>query len=192
MAVKLGGGGGAGIRGRIVGCYFWSRYTFKTIQHDVYATIKLGVIVCKVLSSSAVKIFSKHSNITRVLLSLVIIIIAIFICIFAPGCLPFRHSVCSTCQAVKFRCRWRRSCVANPYSCSAIKWWIKGTVMLKEFTFSTIRIVCLRLTSVMVSSKWKILFSSVVKYRVGKTTNFGGMIIKIHCAIGYVLHCGLN
>jgi len=37
MAVKLGGGGGGGsgsgavIRGRIVGCYFRSHYTFKTM-----------------------------------------------------------------------------------------------------------------------------------------------------------------
>jgi hypothetical protein len=64
--------------------------------------------------------------------------------------------------------------------------------MMKEFTFSTIRIVCLHLTSVMVSSKWEILFSSAVKYRVGKITDFGGMIIKIHRAVRYVLHCGLN
>lgn len=154
-------------------------------QHDVYGTIKPGVIVCKVLSLSTVKIFSKNSNITIVLLSLVIIIISIFVCLSAPGCLPFKHSICSTCQAVKFRCRCRRFCITNPYSCSGIKWWIQSTVMLKEFTFSTIRIVCLHLTSVMVSSKWEILFSSTVQYRVGRITEFGGMIIKIHRTIRY-------
>jgi len=46
--------------------------------------------------------------------------------------------------------------------------------------------------SVMVSSKWEVLFSSAVRYRVGKITDFGGMIIKIYRTIRYVLHCGLN
>jgi len=159
-------------------------------QRDVYGTIKLGV-VCKVLSLLPVKIISKHSNTTRLLLSLVIIIV-IFICIFAPGCIPFKLRICSTCQAVKFRCRWRRFYIATPCSCSAARWWIQSTVMLKEFTFSTLRIVCLHITGVMVSSKWKILFSSAVKYGVGKITDFGGMMIKIHRAIRYMLHCDLN
>jgi hypothetical protein len=42
--------------------------------------------------------------------------------------------------------------------------------MLKQFNF-TMRIVCLHLTSVMVSSKWEILFSSAVQYRVVKLLN---------------------
>lgn len=160
-------------------------------QHDVYGTIKLGV-VCNVLSLLPVKIISKQSNTTRLLLSLVTVIIVIFICIFAPGCIPFKLCICSTCQAVKFRCGWRRFYIARPCSCSDVKWWIQSTVMLKVFTFSTLRIVCIHITGVMVSSKWKILFSSAVKYRVGKITDFGGMMIKIHHAARYVLHCDLN
>ena len=113
----------------------------KQWQLDVYGTVKVGVIVCKVSSLLPVNMFSKHSNITRVLLSIIIIIfiITIFICMLAPGCLPFKHSVWSSCQAVKFRCRWRRFCIATPYSCSPVKWWIQSTVMLKEFTLSTRR-----------------------------------------------------